>query len=79
MSTTLSPDFLRAVDALTQALGRITEMEAELEELRKDKARLDWLEGKRIQGISTEWHTGFAYMGDLRAAIDAARAKEGKR
>lgn len=45
-----------------------------VEELRRDEHRLDWLEMKRAPGISTDWHIGLAYMGDLRTAIDATRS-----
>jgi hypothetical protein len=47
--------------------------------LKADRRRLDHLEAKRVKGISTEWHIGLAYMGDLRTAIDKASAsKEGR-
>lgn len=56
------------------------ELERENAELRKDKERLDWLTGDSLSGkwkaVMYQYDCRTLANGNLRAAIDAARAKE---
>lgn len=70
---------LNKSDVLPDILAAIAEAKKPLEE---DRARLDWLTGcttgPRWQSVLYQYDTRPLANGDLRAAIDAARAQEGK-
>lgn len=67
-----------AVEAQEEALRRAEHSEAQLEELKADAARLDWLaEDDNLQAIRLRW-VWLKPPYDIRGSVDAVRKETGR-
>lgn len=59
-------------DELLPLIEKLTAAKAEIERLKKDKERIDWLDGQAWTNGECDRQISYDFRGDLRKAIDKA-------